>query len=237
VTEPSSESGTIGAPDLAETEGRERRSRLRLLARGVVRGLGLRPLFDRITGFEDVQWGRVVQRREITSRLEALDPSSLDMLEISGEHWATSLPWRSARSAHYPAFDICDEPLDERFDVIVADQVFEHLARPYRAAGNVRAMLRPGGLFVISTPLLVRVHRYPIDGSRWTDEGLRNFLIEAGFDESSIETGAWGNRACVTANFGRWAAYRPRIHSLRNEPDFPVHVWALGRTPSESDPS
>lgn len=227
-------STSIGRPDLQETEHRDRRSLPRRLVRGAVRGLGLRPLFDAITGFEDVQWGRIVQRRELSAAIDAMDPSSCDMLEISGEHWVEGFPWRSARAAHYPAFDVCEAPLDDRFDVIVADQVFEHLARPYRAARNVLSMLRPGGRFVISTPFLVRVHRFPIDGTRWSEEGLRNFLIEVGFDADSMESGSWGNRSCVVANFTRWAAYRPRIHSLRNELDFPVHVWAIARAPGGS---
>ena len=43
---------------------------------------------------------------------------------------------------------------------------------------------------------------------------------------------SWGNRQCVVGNFDRWPAYR-RWHSLRNEPDFPVQVWAFAAAPGK----
>jgi hypothetical protein len=45
------------------------------------------------------------------------------------------------------------------------------------------------------------------------------------------EVSSWGNRDCVVGNFDRWPAYR-WWHSLRNEPDLPVQVWAFARRPS-----
>jgi hypothetical protein len=39
---------------------------------------------------------------------------------------------------------------------------------------------------------------------------------------------AWGNRQCVVGNLSRWSAYR-RWHSLSNEPDLAVQVWAFAR--------
>jgi len=93
-------------------------------------------------------------------------------------------------------------------------------------------MLTPGGYFLVSTPFLLRIHNEPTDCTRWTETGLRHFLAESGFPLAEIQTGSWGNRACVKSNFGWWARYHPWIHSLRNEPEFPVHVWALARKAS-----
>jgi SAM-dependent methyltransferase len=133
-------------------------------------------------------------------------------------------------SADYPEYDVCDGPLwESAFDLVIAEQVFEHLRWPYRAARNVHQMLRPGGYFLMTTPFLLRVHGSPIDCSRWTELGLRHLLAEGGFDLSRIRTESWGNRECVVANFDRWETYDPREHSLNNEPDFPVVVWALAR--------
>ena len=114
--------------------------------------------------------------------------------------------------------------------VVIADQVFEHLPWPYRAVQNVYQMVKPGGYFLISTPFLIRMHAVPIDCSRWTETGLKHFLAEGGFPLEQTVTGAWGNRACVKANFTRWAR-RGWFGSLRNEADFPVTVWALARKP------
>jgi hypothetical protein len=90
-------------------------------------------------------------------------------------------------------------------------------------------MLKSDGYFLITTPFLLRVHNFPIDCSRWTETGIKYFLAECGFDIERIQTGSWGNRACIQANFLNWAIYRPWFHSLKNEPDFPVVVWALAQ--------
>jgi hypothetical protein len=66
--------------------------------------------------------------------------------------------------------------------------------------------------------------------STTTEVGLKHFLAECGFPPEAIRTDSWGNRDCVIESFKMMATpYRKRIHSLRNEPDFPVHVWALAQ--------
>lgn len=157
-----------------------------------------------------------------------LDPARISALEISGERFK-SFGFRGYRDVHYPEFDICTDKLDKKYDLIIAEQVFEHLLWPYRAAKNVFEMLSPEGFFLISTPFLVKIHNYPVDCSRWTPIGLKYFLAEAGFPLDGIQTWAWGNRACVVANFDGWARFRPKIHSLVNDEEFPYHVWALAR--------
>lgn len=177
------------------------------------------------------QWARIVMNRETRRMVERLSPGELDVLEISGgssSRWSEPGLFGTYTSAEYPDYDVCDGPLRESaFDLVIAEQVFEHLLWPYRAARHVHQMLRPGGYCLVTTPFLLRVHDSPNDCSRWTELGLRHLLAEAGFDLSAIKTGSWGNRACVLANFDAWEAYRPDEHSLKNEPDFPVVVWAL----------
>lgn len=41
---------------------------------------------------------------------------------------------------------------DEAFDVVVSDNVLEHLANPEQVFGEVQRVLRPGGFFVAKTP-------------------------------------------------------------------------------------
>lgn len=91
-------------------------------------------------------------------------------------------------------------------------------------------MLKPGGYFLVTTPFLIKVHPVPHDCTRWTETGIKYFLHEGGFPMEDTVTGSWGNRACVKANFKRWAR-RGWFGSLKNEPDFPVSVWALARKP------
>ena len=167
--------------------------------------------------------------RETHALVQGLAPQSLDVLEISGTKWGERFSFRSYRSVAFPEFDICKDTLDDRFDLIIADQVFEHLLWPYRAGRNVRAMLKPGAAFLVTTPFLIRVHPTPVDCSRWTETGIQYLLAECGFELTQIRTGSWGNRACVDANFTSWPDYLPNEHSLENEPQFPVVVWALAR--------
>lgn len=174
-------------------------------------------------------WAREVMYRETRKLVEEMAVSELECLEISGDKWGAQFDFKSYCSVAYPAFDICESALERTFDLIIADQVFEHLLWPYRAGRNVRQMLAPGGYFLVTTPFLVRVHRVPEDCSRWTETGIRYLLAECGFDLSRIRTGSWGNRKCVTANFKRWPTFSPRFHSLKNEPEFPIVVWALAR--------
>ena len=188
-------------------------------------------------GFDTTDWVRVVMYRECFAFLRSLGPERLDALEISGGvQWRRAINFRSYTPTSYPGFDICAETLDRSFDVIIADQVFEHLKWPMRAGRNVYAMLRPGGYFVIATPFLLRVHASPIDCSRWTEQGLSCLLQECGFPEEEIRTTSWGNRACVSANFTKWRRHG-WYRSLRNEPNFPVMVWAFARKPETQGPA
>ncbi|WP_242034243.1 class I SAM-dependent methyltransferase [Richelia sinica] len=166
-------------------------------------------------------------QQETRKLVEGLQPSQLKVLEISGNYWEKT-GFKEYKAIHYPEYDICETVLPKTFDLIIADQVFEHLLWPYRAGKNVYQMLNPGGYFLISTPFLVRIHNYPIDCSRWTEIGLKYFLAECGFPLETTQTGSWGNRACIKANWRDWVIYRPIfLHSLKNEPDFPYCVWAL----------
>jgi SAM-dependent methyltransferase len=171
-------------------------------------------------------WARVVLDREVKAHLDGLDRSSLRALEISGIYWANA-GWRSHRTASYPEYDWCTGPLDDTFDIVIAEHVLEHVARPAAALRNTHAMLAPGGLLVVTTPFLIRIHEAPIDCTRWTPFGLEQLLNECGFP--IVETGSWGNRRCVKANLGRWARYKPWRHTLHNDPACPVVVWAFAR--------
>jgi SAM-dependent methyltransferase len=191
----------------------------------------------RLIGVEPRQWARVVMDREIEQFVRSLKGHSLRALEISGNRWET-WGFRAYQNTSFPAYDVCEKPLErEAFDIIFAEQILEHVLWPRRAASNLWTMLRPGGMLVVNTPFLIRVHEFPVDCSRWTELGLRYLLVEAGFDLGSIRTGSWGNRACVRANFWGWRRWIRWLHSLRNEPGFPVVVWAIAEKKRQLDDS
>lgn len=179
-------------------------------------------------GTTETQWARVVMDRETERFVASLRPASLDVLEVSGAKWKT-FGFATYRNAGYPEYDVCSGVLDGRYDLIIAEQVLEHVLWPYRAVRNMRRMLKQGGVLLITTPFLLKVHGCPIDCSRWTELGLKQLLAEGGFELQRIETGAWGNRACVVGNFRGWKRWNRWLHSLDNEPDYPVVVWAFAR--------
>jgi SAM-dependent methyltransferase len=188
---------------------------------------GRRMLGDRLS---PAQWGRVVMDRVIEEHIHSLGPAELTAAEISGVVHERH-GWAEYCSLNYPEFDICEPvAMRERFDVVIAEQVLEHVRDPWAAARHLRDLCAPGGRVIVSTPFMVRVHREPEDYWRFTPDGLRTLLASSGLLVDSVH--AWGNRACVRHNFGAWAPMRP-WRSLRNETDLPVHVWALARRGSE----
>lgn len=190
----------------------------------------------RNTGYDTTDWVRSVMYEKCFSFIQSLGPERLDVLEISGgNQWTRSVAFKSYENTDYPAFDICAETLPRQFDLIIADQVFEHLQWPYRAGRNVWSMLKPGGHLVIASPFLVRIHKVPIDCSRWTEDGLSYLLQECGFEADDIQTDSWGNRACLKGNLTKWRK-RGFFGSLANEPDYPVMVWAFARKAAQDDP-
>lgn len=197
--------------------------------------LRLREVLNRI-GYDTADWMRIIMYRRCFEFVRSLRPEQLDVLEISaGPQWAREFTFRSYTPTHYPGFDICAQTLPAQFDLIIADQLFEHLRWPYRAGRNVLAMLKPGGVFLITVPFLVRVHASPIDCTRWTAEGLYYFLQECGFHAAGIVVDSWGNRACLKANLLAWRKLGP-FSSLENEPNFPIVVWAFARNVTDGDP-
>lgn len=198
---------------------------------------GLRRMRDRVLypEAEDAagHWQRVEMNRAADERIERLGPAGCEAAEISGANHADK-PWKRYESLDYPQFDLC-APLDpERgtYDVVICEQVLEHVVDPAAAAANLRGLCRPGGLVIVSTPFLIKVHELPEYGMhdywRFTPRGLRLLLENAGLEVERVE--AWGNRQCVVGNLGAWSARRP-WHSMRNEPDLPVQVWAFARNP------
>ncbi len=199
------------------------------MARGLLRFL----LPEAASGEE--QWQRAILNAAVSRHIDSLGPAQLSAAEISGDAQAGK-PWRRFTSLNFPDFDLCAPLADhERYDVVICEQVIEHVTDPFKAAENLRDLCAPGGHVIVSTPFLIRVHELPMfamgDYWRFTPRGLRTLLERAGLTVDRVD--AWGNRRCVTGNFDVWPSYR-RWHSLRNEPDLPVQVWAFARNLSRS---
>ena len=179
---------------------------------------------------------RVVMQKTTRQWLSELDLSSMDAAEISGKH-GRRYDFRTYKTFKYPKHDICAGPFMTNrgamrtFDIILANQVWEHLDKPYAATCNVLEMLRPGGYFWIAVPFFIPYHAAPVDCSRWSARGLKNLLIEAGFAEDAIRAEQWGNRHAAQRNFEQpWPpAFDADADELDNDPEFPICAWALAQ--------
>jgi len=205
---------------------------LRRLPRRAVDAVESR-FFPEAEGAAD-HWQRKVMYESVNAHLDALDVVGLTCVEIAGANHA-GRSWKEFRNLDYPAFDLCAPVLEENrgaYDVVICEQVLEHVEAPWAAAANLRELCAPGGEVIVSTPFMIRVHELPYFGLRdywrFTPRGLRTLLEAGGLEVESVES--WGNRECVVGNMRVWSAHRP-WHSLRNEPDIPLQVWAFARRP------
>jgi SAM-dependent methyltransferase len=135
-------------------------------------------------------------------------------------------------NACYPDYDILSLPFqDESFDVVVSDQVLEHIkGDPQIAINETRRVLRKGGIAVHTTCFMNPIHEHPIDMWRFTPSSLE-YLCQ---DWSEIiDCGGWGNRvafACMNLGFRMTPVPHPKWHPLHkiateNNTLFPIVTW------------
>ena len=184
-------------------------------------------------GFNLEYWHRYASYKLIKKDISFLEFETLDVLEISaGESWNENYKFKSFDQMNFPEHDICKNAYGEKkYDLIIADNVWEHLKYPYRATKNVFNMLKEDGYFLVITPFLIRVHEVPIDCTRWTEDGLKYFLNENGFNLDKIFTNSWGNKKCAKSDIREDSTWtRIGIYKdMTNNKTFPLQVWALAK--------
>ena len=164
--------------------------------------------------------------------IRGLEPENLDVCEISGHAWDDMFLWRNYTNLDYPKFDVCTMSFERQYDLIIAEQVFEHVRYPWRAAKNIYDGLKPGGHFLISTPFIFHIHPTPLDCWRWTPQGMGFMLEDAGFQPHNIRAEGWGNYECFLRHAMIMEA-PPYGGSpdqpIHNVPHIPIQVWALAK--------
>jgi hypothetical protein len=95
-----------------------------------------RSLFPDATSAGD-QWRRVVMNEAIDAHIASLRPATLSAAEISGDSHAGK-PWKQYTSLNYPEFDVyAPVTVLDRFDVVICEQVLEHVIDPWGATAGL----------------------------------------------------------------------------------------------------
>ena len=138
--------------------------------------------------------------------------------------------------ANYPDCNMLSLPFaDGEFDVVVSDQVLEHLeGNPQQAIDESYRVLKEGGIAIHTTCLLNPIHSEPGDFWRFTPDGLR--LLSKKFSQI-IDCSGFGNAwLWIVVWLGlRFepipkAAWHPlnRLATL-NDHSCPVSTWIVAR--------
>lgn len=87
---------------------------------------------------------------------------------------------------------------DEAFDAVLCTEVMEHVPEPQRLLAEIRRVLRPGGVAVMTTPFLVPEHEQPWDFFRYTRFGLRYLAERAGLEVVEVRPFAGMIGVCLS---------------------------------------
>lgn len=164
------------------------------------------------------------------------------ILGISGIDNLRNLIDPSAKitEVHYPETDIQALPFaDSTFDVVISDQVLEHVEKPWMAVSESFRVLRPGGLVIHTTCFQKTIHgdwEGWGDYFRFTPEGLKSLCPKG---TEFIACTGWGNRlACFLNSFNlNWKVKRwgiGRWLANYNEWRSPLATWVIARKVVES---
>ncbi len=133
---------------------------------------------------------------------------------------------------NYPEVDIqsLSDYENHCCDIIILDQILEHIPAPRTAVEECFRILRPNGICISTTPFLIQIHGYPNDYHRFTESGLKELFSQ--FD--SVEINSWGNRLTLETfhRYGWLSAKNARLvgrAALWNEEMWPIDflVWAI----------
>ena len=115
--------------------------------------------------------------------------------------------------------DVLSPPFaDVSFDTIISTQVLEHVEKPWVMVAQMRRLLRPGGVCVVTAPFMIPYHAHPYDFFRYTPEGLRSLFTNENFE--ILECDSYGKTFMVLSELIHFLWFNPYTDKKRN-------AWSL----------
>lgn len=161
----------------------------------------------------DVNWLRVPMYEAIAGQIALLDQSERlkgkKAVELGGSE-GTILNVLKERGVvtevapDYPVIDIEEIPFpDDSYDILVIDQVLEHVRHPWIATREIRRVLRDSGICLCTSVLVYPVHKGFVgsfgDYFRFSPDGYAS--VFEGFKILSAD--GWGNSEVMRLVYSR----------------------------------
>jgi len=138
---------------------------------------------------------------------------------------------------NYPEADMQKLQYDnDSFDVLISDQVLEHIEAPHRAIDESFRVLKKNGIMIHTTCFINYYHPCPKDYWRFSPESLE--LLSKKFSKI-LSCEGWGNRIAISFCFlgDRFRSLKipDRKFDLRNrlatynEEKYPIVTWIIAK--------
>ena len=91
------------------------------------------------------------------------------------------------------------------FNTIICTQMLEHVEKPWIVIAEIKRILKPNGVCIITAPFLIPYHADPHDFFRYTREGLLSLFKNERF--AIEESGTYGRGPSVLAEMFHFALF------------------------------
>lgn len=137
----------------------------------------------------------------------------------------------------YPEVDMQKLPFpDNHFDIVISDQVIEHLENPQKAILESYRVLKKGGMAIHTTCLINHIHQPAPDYWRFTPKAL-SYLSR--YFSKIIQCEGWGNRIAIFLCFlsEKFRSIKIRDNGISlfrpiaqfNESKFSITTWIIAQ--------
>ena len=177
---------------------------------------------SKLEKFQNINKACIVSGSESELELNFINPNEVFTTSLEGGYDLTD-DWSSNNFINIDA--------KGSFDLVICNQVLEHVPDPIKAFKNLNVMTRKGGYIWVSIPIINRIHDEPNFYSSGYHPRYLQFLADE-FKLDTIHIGAWGSlKYKLFAVSRNWPPLRKLKRGLRSNSDFlfPAGMFLDGR--------